>query len=99
MLNLVKSELRLIAEQTSISGYKSMSRNELINAINTSEPAKNNRKNIFKSKRKEIKRSLMKPTKKKILKSKIKEIKGVLYDPILDRDEKIEEVKNFFYDP
>ena len=50
-------------------------------------------KNIYKSKRKEIKKNLMKPSKKKILKSKIKEIKEILYDPILDRDEKIEEVK------
>ena len=52
-----------------------MSKNELMNAINTSEPVKNDRKNIFKSKRKEIKKSLMKPPKKKILKSKIKVIK------------------------
>ena len=99
MLNLLKSELRLIAKKRSISGYKSMSKSELINAINTSEPAKNNRENIFKSKRKEIKKSLMKPPRKKILKSKIKEIKDILYDQILDRNEKIEEIKNNFYDP
>ena len=89
MLNLLKSELRLIAKRRSISGYKSMSKNELINAINTSEPGKNNRKNIFKSKRNKIKKSLMKLSKKKILKSKIKEIKQILYDPILARDKKI----------
>ena len=59
---------------------------------------KNNRKNIFKSKGKEIKKSLMKPSKKKILKSKIKEIKEILYDPILDRDEKIEEILKIPYD-
>ena len=76
-----------------------MSKNELISAINTSEPTKNNRKNVFKSKRKEIKKSLMKPSKKKILKSKMKEIKKIVYDPILDRDEKIEEIKKKFYDP
>ena len=75
-----------------------MSRNELINVINTSEPAKNNRTNIFKSKRKEIKKSLMKPSKKKILKSKMKEIKEILFDPILDRDEKIEEIKKIIHD-
>ena len=63
-----------------------MSKDELINAINTSEPAKN-RKSIFKSKRKDIKKRLMKPSKKKM-----KEIKEILYDPILDRDEKIEEI-------
>ena len=98
MLHLLKSELRLIAKK-SISGYKSMSKNELINAINTSEPLKNNRKNIFKSKRKEIKKILMKPSKKKILKSKMNEIKEILYDLILDRDEKIEEIKKILYDP
>ena len=76
-----------------------MSKNELINAINTSKPTKNNEKNIFKSKRKEIKKSLMKPSKKKIFKSKIKEIKEILYDPILDRDEKIEGIKKILYDP
>ena len=62
-----------------------MSKNELINAINTSKPTKNNKKNIFKSKRKEIKKSLMKASKKKIFKPKIKEIKEILYDPILGR--------------
>ena len=68
MLNLLKSELRLIAKKGSIGDYKSMSKNELINAINISKPTKNNKKNILKSKRKEIKKSLMKPSKKKILK-------------------------------
>ena len=69
-----------------------MSKNELINAIN-------NKKIIFKSKRKEIKKSLMKPSKKKILKSIIKEIKEILYDSILDKDEKIEEIKKTLYHP
>ena len=48
MLNLLKSELRLKAKKRSISGYKSLSKNDLIDAINTSEPAKSNKKNIFK---------------------------------------------------
>ena len=47
-----------------------MSKKELI--INTSKPTKNNKKNIFKSKRKEIKESLMKPSKKKDSSSKNK---------------------------
>ena len=38
MLNLLKSELRLIAKIRNICGYKSMSKNELINAINISKP-------------------------------------------------------------
>ena len=41
----------------------------------------------------------MKPSKKKILKSIIKEIKEILYDSILDRDEKIEEIKKTLYNP
>ena len=72
MLNLLKSELRLIAKNRSISGYKSMSKNELINVINTSKPTKNNKKNIFKSKRKKDQKKSMKPSKNKILKSIIK---------------------------
>ena len=41
----------------------------------------------------------MKPSKKKILRSKIKEIKEIFYDLILDRDEKIEQIKKTLYDP
>ena len=108
MLNLSKIELRFIAKKRSVSGYKNMSKDELIDAINISKPAKNNKKNIFKpkekmkkkntfkQKRKEVKKSLMTPSKKKTLKSKMKEIKEILYDPILDRDEKIEEIKKSF---
>ena len=40
----------------------------------------------------------MKRSKKKTLKSKMKEIKEIFYDPILDRDEKIEEIKKILYD-
>ena len=89
MLNLLKSELRSIARKRIISGYKSMSKNELINATNISKPAKTNKKNIFKSKKKKkIKKSLMKPSKKKILKSIIKEIKEILYNSILDKEKR-----------
>ena len=75
-----------------------MSKNELINAINISKPTKNN-KTIFKSKRKEIKYNLINPSKKKILKSKIKEIREILYDSMINRDEKVEEIKKILYDP
>ena len=45
MLNLLKSELRLIVKKKrKIRGYKSMSKNELINAINTSKLTKNSKK-------------------------------------------------------
>ena len=70
-----------------------------MNPINISKPTKNNKNNIFKPKRKDIKKSRMKPSKKKMFKSKIKEIKEILYDPIIDRDEKIEEIKKILFDP
>ena len=47
-LNLSKNKLKSIAKKRTISDYKGMSRNELINAINISKPTKNNKKNIFK---------------------------------------------------
>ena len=76
-----------------------MSKNELINAIDISKPTENNKKNIFKPKRKEMKESLMKTSKKMILKSIIKEIKEILHDPILNRNKKIEEIKKILYGP
>ena len=51
--NLFKSELKSAAKKRTISDYKSMSKNEVINAINLSKTTKNNKKSIFKSKRKE----------------------------------------------
>ena len=56
-----------------------MAKNELINAISITKQTKNNKKNIFKSKRKEI--------------------KEILHDPIINRDEKIEEIKKNLGDP
>ena len=98
MLSLLQSELRLIAKKRSVSGYKNMSKDELISAINISKPAKNNKNNIFKpkreeikkkntfkSKREEIKKSLVKPLKKSIFKSKRKEIKKSLVKPSTGR--------------
>ena len=78
----MKYELRSRAKKRTISDYKYMCKNELINANKISKPRKTNKKNNFKSKRKEIKESLMKFSTKKILKSKIKEIKKILYQPI-----------------
>ena len=99
MLHLSKSELRSIAKRRTICDYKSMPLiNKLINAIDISKPTKNNKNNIFKSKRKEIKESLMKLSKKKIFKSSIKEIKEILHDPIINRYGKIEETKKILYD-
>ena len=50
MINLLKNELRSIVKKRSISDYKSMSKNELINAIYIRKPTKSNKKNTFKSK-------------------------------------------------
>ena len=97
MLNLLKSELRSLGKKRSIGGYKSMSKHELINAMNISKPTKNSKKNILKSKGNEIKESLMKPSKKKIPESIIKEIKEIPLDPIINRDEKIEEIRKILY--
>ena len=44
MLNLSQSELRFIAKKRSVSRYKNMSKDELIDATNISKPAKNNKK-------------------------------------------------------
>ena len=121
MQNLSRKELRLIAKNRYICGYKSIPKDKLLRIINNNnkrdknsffkskkeetkkglyKPTKNNKNNTFKSKRKEIKKSLMKPSKKKILESIIKEIKEIFYDPITNRDEKIEEIKKkTLYDP
>ena len=91
MLNLSKNELRSTAKRRTITDYKSMSKIELINAIQ-----ENNNKNIFKSKRKEIRENFMTPSKENVLKTKIKEIKELLLGTI-NRDEKIEEIKKLLY--
>ena len=108
MLNLSKSELRSIAKKRSASGYKNMSKDELIDAINISKIAKNNKKNIFKRKREEIKKkitfkqkreevkkSLIKPLKKNTFQSKRKEIKKSLMKPSKNKTlkSKMKEIK------
>ena len=70
-----------------------MSKNELISSINISKPIENNKKNIFESKRKEVKESLMKPSKKKI-----REIKEFLSNPVINRGKKIGEIKKSIQD-
>ena len=41
--NLSKNEIRLIAIKGTVNDYKSVSKNELINAINISKPTKINK--------------------------------------------------------
>ena len=56
MLSLSKSELRLIAKKRSASGYKNMSKDELIDAINISKPAKITKRIILNQKGRKSKR-------------------------------------------
>ena len=56
MLNLSKSDLRFIAKKRSVSGYKNMPKDELIDRINRSKPSENNKKNIFKPKKRRNKK-------------------------------------------
>ena len=60
--------IKMLSLSSSVSGYKNMSKDELISAINIPNPTKNNEKNIFKPKREEIK-------KKNTFKTKREEIK------------------------
>ena len=46
---------------------------------------------------KKIKKSLYKPAKKNLFKWKIEETKEFLHEPMMNRDEKIEEIKNILY--
>ena len=59
MLNLLKKKLVLIVKNRNINGYKNMSKDELINAINISKPANNNKKKTFKSKKRRDQSLLM----------------------------------------
>ena len=75
MLNLSKSELMLIVRKRGVKSYKNMAKDELIDAINLLKPAKDNKKNIFKPKREEIK-------KKNTFKQKREEVKTSLIKPL-----------------
>ena len=86
MLNLSKSALIFIAKKRSVSVYKNMSKDELIDAINISEKEEIKKKNTFKQKREEVQRSLIKPLRKNIFKSKRKEIKKESYETLKEED-------------
>ena len=47
MLNLSKSDLRLIARKRGVKSYNNMPKDELIDAIDLLKPAKDNKKYIF----------------------------------------------------
>ena len=63
MLNLSLKELRLIAKNRNINGYKSMAKDKLLRILNSnSNNNKRDRKSLFKSKKEETKKSIFKPT-------------------------------------
>ena len=119
MENLSLKELRYIAKNRNINGYKSMPKDKLLRIIvknnnNDNNDNKGDRKSLFKSKkgfyklptdslfklkREKIKKSLYKPGRKNLFKSKTEEIKEFLHDSIINRNEKIEEIKKILYDP
>ena len=98
MLNLSLQELRLIARNINTNGYQSMPTDKLLRIANNK---KGDRKSLFISKeRRNQKKSGYKPTgnglykstKKYLFRSKKEEIKEILYDSIINRDEKIKEI-------
>ena len=98
MLNLSKSQLRLIARKRGVKSYNNMPKDGLIDAINLLKLAKDSKKNFFKQKRQqikkkntfkqkrqEVKKSLIKPLKTNIFQSKRKEIKKNVMKPSTKR--------------
>ena len=65
MLNLSLKELKLVAKNRNINGYKSMPKYKLLRIINNN---KRHRKNLFKSKKEETKKSSYKPTRNSLFK-------------------------------
>ena len=84
MLNLSLKELRLIARNRNINGYKSMPKDKLLRIINNN---KRGRKSLFKLKKEENKKSLHKPTRNSLFKLKRENIEKNLNKP----------AKNFFF--
>ena len=78
MQNLSRKQLRLMAKNRNICGYKSMLKDKLIRVINNNE---RNRKSLFKSKKEETKKGLYKPTRNSTFKLKREKIKRSLYRP------------------
>ena len=83
MLNLLLKQLKIIARNKRIYGYKSMSKYELWSIINTSKPIKNNRKE----------------DRENLLKSKREKIRIIFQDPRIKEDSKIGEIERIFPEP
>ena len=67
MQNVSQKELRLIAKNRNISGYKSMHKDKLLRMINNNE---GDRMSLFKLKKEETEKGLYKPTRNSLCKLK-----------------------------
>ena len=79
MLNLSKNDLSSTAKKRTISNYKSMSKNELINAINISKPNQQKIRRTFLNQwKKRSKRTSWNPQTKRFLNQKQKSKKFLM---------------------
>ena len=78
MVNLLLNELETIAKIRAIKGYKSVSKERLLNVLNESEPVKESGKNFDDAKIEKIKKDFSK-LRDRLSKPKIKEIRKDLY--------------------
>ena len=78
MLNLSLNELKLIAKGRGIKGYKSISKERILSALNESKSVKS--ENDFDDERLKKIREKFNKSRDKVLKPKIKEIRRNLYE-------------------
>ena len=81
MENLSLKELRLIAKNRNINGYKCMPKDELLGIINNNNNNKGGRKSLFKSEKEETRKSLYKSTTNSLFKLKREKIEKNLNKP------------------
>ena len=79
MLSLSTKELKAIAKIRVIKGYKSMSEDELLSALNSSKPVKKQKTDFSKARRKKIRKEFN-DSRRKFSKSKLNEIRRNLYE-------------------
>ena len=97
MQNLSRKELRLIAKNRNICGYKSIPKDKLLRIINNNE---RDRESLFKLKKGEAKKGLYKPTKNSTFKLKREKIKKGIYRQAKKSlfESQIEEIKEILHD-
>ena len=104
MENLSLKESRLIAKNRNISGNKSMPKDKLLGIIinnnNNNNNNKGDRKSLFKSKKRNQKKSLYKPTRNSLFKLKREKIKKNLNRPVKKNlfKSKIKKDRKIIYD-